>query len=400
MNFNIKNSILNIIVILNIFTCVVSISQSSKMTIFKYGVMLVGLIYFMFFTKTYHLDIKKNVNSILLLMIIQFFVLPLIVVLFQGVAASVSNAFISLLFIMFCNILAYNLYKNNKFNNYVALFFLITFIFIIVAYLKNPISLNINTIKINLFDTNNRITRENFGYATPNTFAILSFTNIILSSYLHNVVYCGNKMRKILLVLSNVFIIMLISMTGSRGALISVTIFYMVFYFNKILKKRIYKTLTYVSIGGLCLYYLNKFLNLGLNYSNISSGRIQNWKEVIRYLVEKDSLGIGFGYVNSSTFYNTGITSRLLTDNWIVHTIATQGIIGVFFGIVIIILLMINLLKIKPKLYDDEYNFFVSMSMAMFTYSIVENMFFSINYIFSMFFWVGTFYYFIKRKND
>lgn len=403
MNFNIKNSrnlILNIIVVLNIITCVVSISESGLITIFKYGVMLMAVMYFILFTKIYYSDIKRNINTLSILMIMQFFVLPLIIVLFQGVTSSVSNACISLLLIIFCNMLAYNIYKNNKFNNYVQIFFVITFVFIMIAYFKNPVSLNINTIKMNLFDANNRISRESFGFSTPNTFAILSFTNIILSCYLYNIIYNNNKILKITLLFNNIFMIVLTLMTGSRGALISISTFYAIFYFNKILKRKSTKILIYTCTGILSLYYLNKFLDLGLNYSKLSSGRIGNWKEVIRYLIEKDSLGIGFGYVNNNTFYNSGITSRLLTDNWIIHTLATQGLIGVFFGTIIIIFIIVHLFKIKPKLYEDEYNFFVAISTSMFTYSIVENMFFSINYIFSMFFWVGIFYYFIKRKTN
>jgi hypothetical protein len=403
MNLNIKSSknlILSIIVVLNIITCVVSISESGTIAVFKYGVMLIGVMYFIFFTKTYYSDIKKNINTLSILMVIQFFVLPLVIVLFQGVTESVSNAGISLLFIIFCNILAYSLYKDNRFNNYVQIFFAITFVFIMIAYLKNPVSLNINTIKTNLFDTNNRISRESFGFTAPNTFAILSFTNIILSCYLYNIVYNSNKILKSALLFNNVFMIVLILMTGSRGALISIATFYAVFYVNKTLKRKSTKILIYTCTGILSLYCLNKFFELGLNYSKLSSGRIGNWKAVIRYLTDKDTLGIGFGYVNNNTFYNNGITSRLLTDNWIIHTLATQGLIGVFFGMIIIIYIIVHLFKIKPKLYEEEYNFFVAISISMFTYSIVENMFFSINHIFSMFFWVGIFYYFIKRKNN
>ncbi|EOU1118080.1 hypothetical protein AB8J22_000900 [Clostridium perfringens] len=332
-------------------------------------------------------------------MIIQFFILPMIMFLKNGVTDSILYSFISLICIIFYICIAYFLKNGNRLENIFKIFYLMTLIYIVISVLKNPTSVNIYDIKNNLFNIDKRLNREMYGFVAPNAFAILSITNILLGFYLSSIVYRKEYLKKLLINLSIILNIVLIITTASRGALISLIVFFLIFFYNKILNNKFHKLIKYIITGTIILYLINKilyFFSLGLNYSKLTSGRLGNWQEVIQRLNERDSIFTGLGYVNSNTFYNSDLTANLLTDNWFIHTLAMQGILGLLLGILLIFIILLVLYKNGKRNYSDENNYFKSFTFLILIYSTVENMFFNVNYILTMFYWIAIFTYLFK----
>lgn len=398
----VKDFVFFFIIMVNILTYVVINKKFGNIAILKYGIMVVTIAYYAIFYKIKIKSVKKPTIIVLSMMILQFFILPLVVYIYQGVIESVSFSVISIIYILFCWVLASYLQEEFRFNRYIKVFYMITIIYILISFIQNPASLNLSDIKNNLFGIDKRLTRQMYGFVAPNSFAILCVTNIILGFYLNLEVHRHNKIKKSIVNMLNVFCIILIITTASRGAILSLSIFFLIFYYKKILEKRISKVFVKVVNFLLILtiiVFIIKFLNIGFNYSKLSSGRIGNWNEVTRTLIGNNKILFGFGYVNYNTFYNNGITSTLLTDNWIIHTLATQGIIGMVLGIILIIVIFIFMYIYKPIKYDNKYNFMFSFTVLMITYSFIENMFFSVNYILSLFYWINIFWYLINVKN-
>lgn len=396
-----KRLVLYSIIVLNIYIYLIANKDFGNVTIFKYGIMVLGIFYVIFLDKIYKKDMKYICNFILILSILQFFVTPLFVFLIQGYKQSITYSLVTIVYILFCNLLAYSLVKNNIFNNYIRIFYFMTLIYILVSFLQNPVSINFSTIKMNLFDIDNRVSREMFGFVAPNAFAILCISNILSGIYLTNVIYSYNNIKRCLIIISNIFNTILILTTGSRGALLSLISFYVVFYYNKMIYgkiPKIFKCIIEFGIAFIVIRYIIDFFGLNLDYAKLSSGRVEHWENVINVLKQNNTILIGLGYVSPNEFYNNGITSRLLTDNWFIHTLATQGILGLILGISLITSILIYIYKYRPVRYNNEYNFFVSFTVSILIYSIIENMFFSMNYILSIFYWISIIYYLIKCK--
>ena len=340
----IKKSAFYSIVILNIYTYLIANKAFGNITIFKYGIMVLGILYVIFLEKIYKKDMKHICNFVLILSIVQFFMIPLFVFLIQGYKESIIYSFVTVVYILFCNLLSYSLAKNKIFDGYIKIFYFMTLVYILVSFLQNPVSINFTTIKMNLFDMDNRISREMFGFVAPNAFAILCISNIISGIYLSNVIYLYSDIKRYLINISNIFNIILILTTGSRGALLSLISFYIVFYYNKITYSKVPKVFKRTIEFGIVLMvirYIIDFFGSNLDFVKISSGRIGNWGNVINVLKQNNVTSIGLGYVSTNEFYNNEITSGLLTDNWFIHTLATQGILGLILGISLIIIILI-----------------------------------------------------------
>lgn len=379
------------ILILNIYIYLISNKQFGNITLAKYLIILIGLGYFFVFYKINKNIIKSNVILIFIVMVIQFFILPLGVFLIQGITSSIGYSFISLICICFYFVIGYFLKDSKKLEVFIKLFYFMTLIYIFIAVLQNPSSISISNIKDNLFNINERMSRQFYGFAAPNAFAILSVSNIVSAVYLA-IIYKKSIMKKLLIIFTIVINIIFIITTGSRGALISLIVFFGVFFYNKFLIKRVNKVVAYIITSILVIYILNKiiyFFSLGLNYSQLSSGRLENWLNVIYRLNERKSILIGLGYVNSNTFYSSEATINLLTDNWFIHTLATQGVLGLILGISLIILILVSLYKNKE--YCDKNNYMKSFMILILVYSSIENMFFNVNYILTMIFWIFIF---------
>ena len=398
-----KNKAINcgmyLILILNIYIYLISNKQFGNITILKYGIILIGIGYFFMFYRINKCSVKNNIGLIAILMIIQFFFLPLSIFLIQGITETIGYSFISLICILFYICIAYFLKDEERFEKFVKIFYLMTLIYIIIAIVNNPPVVNIMDIKNNLFNIDGRMNREMYGFVAPNAFAILSITNILLSFYLSITTYKKQVFKKFFMYITIVFNIIFIVTTASRGALISLIVFFLVFFYNKIVIKRTNKIVNYIITLGISIYIINiisNFFSLGLNYSKLSSGRIGNWIEVIQRLNEKKSMFMGLGYVNSNTFYNSDITANLLTDNWFIHTLATQGYLGFILGIILIVVILITIYKVEIKKYSDTNNYIKSFMMLILVYSSIENMFFNVNYILTMLYWITIFTYLFR----
>lgn len=175
---------------------------------------------------------------------------------------------------------------------------------------------------------------------------ILISTGLICNLYL---MLKSNHLKKLLFLLSSIFIMSFIFWSGTRSVYISITLVSLYFIYISIDKLK--HTIIFLLLAITSIFLATRFpvdnSSLGLErVSNFStSGRIEIWIDTIHYIVQKPFIGYGaesFGKVHS--FYGGTASHLVQAHNMILQILIEFGAIGLT---IVAILFFIQLIKLK-----------------------------------------------------
>ncbi|MGG3571833.1 O-antigen polymerase [Bacillus gobiensis] len=394
-----KSLVLFFLVTLIIFY-IYTLFENASFLSFKY-IMLISIMVICTLMKVRLTPSRDNI-LLFVIMVFIFTLYPLFFLYRNGDPQIFYYSILSFIFILFCFWISsvinyYNILNDTVILCYFCLLFIILYSVISTSY--NIFS--INSI-LKSFDPISR-ERPSFGFNHPNTAGNIAFLFLIVCFKVRELIK-SKKNPKIFLITSELFAVVYLVNSGSRGAITSLIFFYISYYLFKttILKlnsKKIFLSSIFYVLLFLSIFKGIQSLNL-LELNDVSSGRINNWSYTIAYLSNTKNLLLGIGYLNPSYFYSdNNMYNFLSSDNWYVYICITLGLFGLFIIVILFIYILVRIINKKQLNMHEDKLYITSLFLSMCYYSSLENLIFNPSMLISLYLWIWIFSYFGNRYN-
>lgn len=377
-----KQKIYKFIYLLLIISSVLSYSDSFATigTFLKFA--------FMALMVTYLFNKKFNIRKYyaLLILLIPFLFIPFILILFGRYRYLLTEQFINSLsyIVMILAVIACTeLFEDKKqLFGFTHLGILIPLISILLMHIQD-ISFNAGQLFINII-SNERVDRTYLGFSNPNMLGLVLMIALLCSIYFLLFVK-RYKMRNAFLTL---FYIFLLLNTGSRTSIVAPLVAAIVYCYFLLLKKmnsytRIIFYCSMFAAGIIILFITLNNVSFSLSYlDQLTSGRILRQLSTINFLSNTNRLSFGLGNLNSGALYSgqLPISNALNTDNSPIFLITTIGLVGLFFVILSLMLIYLNI--------PSKAIFYKSLFFCWFVTSLFEHTLFVPSSLASLFFLV------------
>ncbi|GEQ49541.1 hypothetical protein TK11N_13930 [Tetragenococcus koreensis] len=184
------------------------------------------------------------------------------------------------------------------------------------------------------------------------------------------------------------FYIFLLLNTGSRTSIVAPLVAAIVYCYFLLLKKmnsytRIIFYCSMFAAGIIILFITLNNVSFSLSYlDQLTSGRILRQLSTINFLSNTNRLSFGLGNLNSGALYSgqLPISNALNTDNSPIFLITTIGLVGLFFVILSLMLIYLNI--------PSKAIFYKSLFFCWFVTSLFEHTLFVPSSLASLFFLV------------
>jgi hypothetical protein len=358
------------------------------------AILLLSIFSFCLFLKeNKHLIYKKfHSSSILYVNLIMYIILLFLITFSQyGIISLIKYLSLIYLFILTYLIIPYliNIIGLIKHNNIVITSI---FISIIISYILNPHGYVYNN--GTRLGANQRLT---LNFDLPNTLGVFCFIALILIVY--NCYITKITIYKILL---SCFFLYFLYQSNSRTSLYSTIIFIsLLIYFTYMQKhKLLAKILNFIGIIFILCAILYIQQNIPLNFINIIlSNRIYYTQLAFSNISHSYALFTGLGSFTNSSINQLNI---VLLDSSYFNIIYQNGLIGLFFILLMIITLFIISIKkyhIMNSITQKHKQFIKTFFITFLIFSVFENTLFNISLLLPIIFY-SIVYYFIRYNTN
>lgn len=340
-----KQKIYKFIYLLLIISSVLSYSDSFATigTFLKFAFMALMVTYL--FNKKF--NIRKYYS--LLILLIPFLFIPFILILFGRysylLTEQLINSFsyiVMILAVMACA----ELFEDKKqLFGFTQLGILLPLVSILLTHIQE-INLNAGQLFMNII-SNARIDRTYLGFSNPNMLGLVLMVALLSSMYFLLFV----KKHKVLNIILTLFYIFLLLNTGSRTSIVAPFIATVAYCYFLLLKKIssytrvIFYCAMAVAVISILFVTFNN-VSVSLSYlDRLTSGRILRQLTTVNFLSNTNRLSFGLGNLNSGALYSgrLPINNELNTDNSPIFLITTIGLVGLFFVIITLMFIYLNI---------------------------------------------------------
>lgn len=329
---------------------------------------------------------NKKLLHLLIVLIIAYIIVPLIFYLINKSSfINISYLILQIIFI-FALFLSGNIINDGNFYGVIKGLLISNSLILFFNIVANIDEINMTHI-LSIF-SETRINRASFSFPHPNMAAIYIFIEIILFY-----IYSRKKLKVINLIFIIIGLLCLLLATGSRTAIISIILFFILEIIKVILYK--FEFLSRISIFFLVILPIFLFSILCFDFKEIisnTSGRDYYLSYNIAYLIQTNKILYGIGII-PLTEISVYMPQLMITDNWYVSHIICYG----FYSLLILIYAIIYLFyKLKKNLDAGNYYILFLLIVLLF-YCTAENVFFVPGVLMSFIFWL-LFIYTVKEN--
>ncbi|MEA3573930.1 hypothetical protein [Peribacillus frigoritolerans] len=240
--------------------------------------------------------------------------------------------------------------------------------------------LNLNEINMENFKwliSGERESRANLGFLHPNTAGMFLFIEIILLYYIYKL-----KIGFAYIWIPSIFILLIFLLaTGSRTALLSTILFFILNLYSKVMSKINVKLQLSVFFGVILPVLTLSLLNFNFNdFVDSASGRGTALAQNLNVLNQHNSFFFGIAPVNVSDL-KILIIGLTFSDNWYITHLIQFGFIGMVLFITNILIVIINAVK-------QNNHIILTLLMVLLFYSAAENVMFIPGVLVSWVVWI------------
>lgn len=344
---------------------------------FKYFAIFIPILY------TFNMPISINRKNMSLIYGILFYLLfELLINLFHDDYISISIYIVlNALFIIYISKTSMILNDIEKITSYMYYITLIIACFVFLNFMREPVLMFNKNLIYNVIINDGR-ERYKFGFQHANYLGSICFIFLVNISFLFSSRIFNIK-RKLILIASSIFILYIILLSGSRTASYAYVVFIFTFIFLKALYTP-YKRFFLIIAATIIIVGAYRFIN-EIDFYNLldNTNRFGPLVYNVNVFLNLDTVYKGIGFYNHMSIYKLRHLF-INIDNYYIYVFITQGFIGLFVNLAIILTMFFSISKIldsNTKCF--MYAFFVSFIV----YSLFETYFFIPGAFLSYYFW-------------